>query len=778
MFSKSYNFNKGIKGRLYQTSGEKQSKIYDNLFELIKSHKHIEFINAINELKFKNEVDYDENTNNDMDIYDINVRDNAGNYLITYAIILNQPSLVKFLISKGARVDVIDNNDRSILFVPIFYSFYELTELLLETNEKTIGVSIVNIRDKKDMIPLHYAIESRNKRIVELLLKYDSNPNLKDIHGYNSLHFAVRSRDIEIVKLIITVIDDINTQTNDGENALHLACSLQLYDISKLLIESGININQKDNKEATPIFHTIVLNNRELCKLLLDNGANVNVQDIYGNSPIHYCIMEDHYSIFKLLTDNREINYNIWNYLGDLPIHAVFKKNIEDPERYLDVILEGSNVSIQDFYGNTALYYLVKSGLWIKYKHILVTKRLNIFSINNDKKMLIDLVPKTPDFMNLLVDSYLYRLRKGEAVWNLDWENVCSKKYSELTDDDKKTLSKKKLDEKEFDDTCRNFVLTRLNKLIKKAKEGKLTNCYDQSFPVRRGTICIEIQEGDRVEFSTFTGTTLDILIGLLHILEKHKTLCCSVITQNYKEHHELSNFYKSNNIIADMRTEFMNIEVAWVYHRLFLTEGFYEQFRKCASSKRFVVIPIGIVLSSGGHAGYLIYDNKTKEIERFEPHGDTIPKGFDYKPDLLDEILELKIKEIDEEIKYIRPREYLPKVGLQSMDSREKDQGKIGDPDGFCALWSVWYVDMRLTYHHLHRKKLVNLLLSVIKTQNISFKNMIRNYGQHIVNWRDKLFKKVGMNINDWLNDKYTPEQFREFNEILIEQIVKITSY
>ena len=189
--------------------------------------------------------------------------------------------------------------------------------------------------------------------------------------------------------------------------------------------------------------------------------------------------------------------------------------------------------------------------------------------------------------------------------------------------------------------------------------------------------------------------------------------------------------------------------------------DGFYEQLQKCIKSKaKFIIIPLGIETREGNHANYIIYDIELREIERFEPHGYSTPPGMYYNPSLLDEILESRFKNIDETIKYIRPKEYLPKIGFQILDVSESKKKKIGDPMGFCALWCIWYVDMRLTYREHTRNELVNALLKSIRSNNISFKNLIRNYAKVVIEIRDEIFRQSNIDINSWLNDEYTDIQ------------------
>ena len=74
----------------------------------------------------------------------------------------------------------------------------------------------------------------------------------------------------------------------------------------------------------------------------------------------------------------------------------------------------------------------------------------------------------------------------------------------------------------------------------------------------------------------------------------------------------------------------------------------------------------------------------------------------------------------------------------------------------------------MRITYSELSRNKLVDKLIQTLRKNNISFKNMIRNYSSNILDIRDKVFDKANIDINHWLNDAYTPKQF----DIIIKEI------
>jgi ankyrin repeat protein len=750
----------------------------NELFALIKDHKWDQFINLLKSSELG---------------IDVNIRDEQNNYLLTYAILYNQSKIVKILVDKGANIDItIENEEMSILYLAIKYAYYDILKILLEHNKITIGISVLNIRDKNYNVPIHYAIKFNNLDATKLLLEYGANLNVTDKNQYNSLHLAVYGRSYELCKLILDHNIDINHRCNTGETALHIACNLELYEIVNLLIEKKkgvININIQDfGHEFTALHYSINLNNKKITKILIENSADINLQDVFGNTALHYCMVESNLETANTLLSAPHINLNLWNIDGNLPLHIILESmgsngnnSIEYIANYMELMLDKTNLNIQNNDGNTCLHFICRYKLWEYYKIILVKKKLDIFVMNRNKKRPFDFVsPEDKNvFLDLISESYLFRLRQSDIEWNNEWENICKKKLildevsfekSELSKELKKLgISKNNIGKK--NDICKTIVYEKLKQMA----ESKDPITCQQSYPVRKNYMCLNINSvmgGKELSMCTFTGTTLDILMGLIYILKKH-TMTCSTISKNFSENKDLCKFYKSLGIIMNAQCEFLNFEIVWVFQKLYLTEDFFENFTKCNENKniRFIVVPLGIEMREGSHANYLLYDKNTKEIERFEPHGSTTPPGFNYNPNLLDDILENKFYEFNEELKYIRPKDYLPKVGFQLLDVYETKKKRIGDPSGFCALWALWYVDMRISHKNISRNDLVIGMIKNIKSQNLSFKNLIRNYASNIIEIRDNILSKGNIDINDWLNDQYSEKQLNAIlDEIRIE--------
>jgi hypothetical protein len=207
---------------------------------------------------------------------------------------------------------------------------------------------------------------------------------------------------------------------------------------------------------------------------------------------------------------------------------------------------------------------------------------------------------------------------------------------------------------------------------------------------------------------------------------------------------------------------DLLNFEIIWSYRTIFFPNGLETLFISFLKSKnRYFIIPIGIELSQGSHANILIYDNDLSLLERFEPNGANSPIGFNYNNNLLDSLLKAKFQKYDPDIKYYSPNKFLPAIGFQILENVESNKcTRIGDPNGFCGVWSIWWVYQRIlniNNKQLNINNIANELIKYIKYDGLKFKNIIRNFSSKITELRDMFLKKYNLDINDWINNNYS---------------------
>jgi hypothetical protein len=65
--------------------------------------------------------------------------------------------------------------------------------------------------------------------------------------------------------------------------------------------------------------------------------------------------------------------------------------------------------------------------------------------------------------------------------------------------------------------------------------------------------------------------------------------------------------------------------------------------------------------------------------------------------------------------------------------------------------------------------KTSTNLLIKNIKMENMSFKNLIRNFAFNIVELRDKILKKYKININDWMVSNINLETINQIEKEIL---------
>ena len=229
-------------------------------------------------------------------------------------------------------------------------------------------------------------------------------------------------------------------------------------------------------------------------------------------------------------------------------------------------------------------------------------------------------------------------------------------------------------------------------------------------------------------------------------------------ISKNFYINDEIKNHYLDFKNIK-LNNDFLNFEIIWDGQKIFYPNNLEEQIDKFKidKNKNFFVIPIGIELDNNAHANILIYDKQNNSMERFEPHGNTYPRNFNYFPNRLDNLLKNHFSYIFSKLNYVNIKDILPKIGFQTLELLEHSKNKqIGDPGGFCAVWCIWYTFNRIKYKEIKNTKLANKLIQKFTMNNISFKNIIRNFSKEIIFIRDQILIKSELNIDTWINTSY----------------------
>ena len=163
----------------------------------------------------------------------------------------------------------------------------DLVTLLLNKN---VDVDSVTIDGKT---PLHIAVDKGEETIIQKLLMWKANPNVKDAIGNTSLHLSVQLKEStkpRLTEAVAPSVDADEMYDRDGRchfPASYQSCSLQTV---RALIEHGAVVNEVNNRHKTALWFACCDGQVDLVKILLDTGTDLNIVDNFRDSSLHAAI--------------------------------------------------------------------------------------------------------------------------------------------------------------------------------------------------------------------------------------------------------------------------------------------------------------------------------------------------------------------------------------------------------------------------------------------------------------------------------------------------------
>ena len=322
--------------------------------------------------------------------YDVNSFDSTGVNLLTYAVMTGDLNIVKiigdkganpnlknkttmgstplmmaseyksleisnYLIEKGAKIDLQDNNGDPAINWSAYYGNVPFTKLMLDNGAKTKlksihsdGVMQVALKEWKDNIvdlllkkgitiykvqnksvQLINAVKNNNFALTKSLLNKD-NVDARDGAGNTLLMIAADKGYSEIVEFLVNNGADIDAMNPVGQTALNKAIYFGKNSIAKYLIDNKADVNKTDTKFILPpLVAAIRSNNLEAGKILLAKGADVNVTDGTNNfSPIMWAALYQNKNFISILL----------KYKPDLSIVSKYKTTVFNMTENKDIL--------------------------------------------------------------------------------------------------------------------------------------------------------------------------------------------------------------------------------------------------------------------------------------------------------------------------------------------------------------------------------------------------------------------------------------------------------
>lgn len=187
---------------------------------------------------------------------DVNARDNRGRTALMYVTPSISYTMVEKLISKGADVNLLDNDNNNVLF----YIAY-----VADCNSQ-LGMNILRLlvdhganlkqKNNQEFTPLTTAILQKSTLLFDAMLssyheKIDNSPQELAL----ALMVAVYCEDEYMTKTLIKAGADVNHEIQVGETPLRVATRSRLTRLVKILLEAGADplYAARDGKSAYQI---------------------------------------------------------------------------------------------------------------------------------------------------------------------------------------------------------------------------------------------------------------------------------------------------------------------------------------------------------------------------------------------------------------------------------------------------------------------------------------------------------------------------------------------
>lgn len=156
----------------------------------------------------------------------------------------------------------------------------EEVKILLEQD-----LTLLNLKDDKGMVPLHYAIDAENDQVALYLIYHGADLSIGDaLYGATPLHYSAYKGNLDVAKTILG-IDRSLLEKKDlkKKTPLLYACEGGQAEIVKYLLDCGANLQVRDQLGLTPLMTACTGWNMEVVMILINKGVDLNESTLYQN---------------------------------------------------------------------------------------------------------------------------------------------------------------------------------------------------------------------------------------------------------------------------------------------------------------------------------------------------------------------------------------------------------------------------------------------------------------------------------------------------------------
>ncbi|XDD46598.1 ankyrin repeat domain-containing protein [Leptospira sp. WS39.C2] len=327
--------------------------------------------------------------------FDVNTKRKEDGYtLLHYAAELGNVDLTKFLIAKGASLNVPMKDGTTPLATAIGFSKNEIIKLLLEEgvdpnyvlgernyNRTHFHYFITKIRkfdpnlftlfltkganiESKDSFtetPLITLSSSEFQFLdhTKALLGARANIDAQTKFGITPLMGAVFSRNVPLIEELIRLGANLELENSDGNTALLAMINMGNYHpdkpkIFQKLIDAKSNVNHKNAEGNTALHLSVIGDSLEILSILTKQNIDSSIRNAKGITALEQAITNENWPATKILL-SVETEIDGWDKYGATKLHsAILNEKYELIELLLDA---GADMQKKDKWGKTAIEF-------------------------------------------------------------------------------------------------------------------------------------------------------------------------------------------------------------------------------------------------------------------------------------------------------------------------------------------------------------------------------------------------------------------------------------
>ena len=178
--------------------------------------------------------------------------------------------------------------DKENAATPLYYAalcgFHNLAEHLIAKYPKD-----VNAKGGYYKRPLIAALAGEHFQTADLLHHNGADPHIQGYTTTIPLHSAAYYEKIEVVQKLLEYDADIDVRDEDGWTPLYWASSGYHFkdgSVLRLLLERGADVNARANDGMTPLHRASRTGALEVVRLLLEHGADVESVSVDGETAL------------------------------------------------------------------------------------------------------------------------------------------------------------------------------------------------------------------------------------------------------------------------------------------------------------------------------------------------------------------------------------------------------------------------------------------------------------------------------------------------------------